>query len=89
MNLLKKDYFNKKVENYKLRKLWKNFKTMFNNGWKNYKDDIEIQKYKFYQHKSPILTDNIDINKIVVSNRVSFGQKDFKYFVGYKDAKKS
>ena len=31
---------------------------------------------------------NIDINKIVVSNKVSFGEKDFKYFIGYKDAKK-
>ena len=32
--------------------------------------------------------DNIDINKIVVSNKISFGKKDFKYFIGYKDAKK-
>ena len=30
----------------------------------------------------------MDINKIVVSNKVSFGKKDFKYFIGYKDAKK-
>ena len=27
-----------------------------------------------------------DINKIVVSNNVSFGKKGFKYFIGYKDA---
>ena len=47
-------------------------------------DDIEIGKYKFPQHKSPFLIDNIDINEIVVSNKVSFGEKDFKY----KDAKK-
>ena len=26
--------------------------------------------------------------KVVVSNKVSFGKKDFKPFVGYKDAKK-
>ena len=32
--------------------------------------------------------DNIDINKIVVSHKVSFGKKDFKYFIDYKDAKK-
>ena len=31
---------------------------------------------------------NIDINKIVVSNKVSFCKKGFKYFIGYKDAKK-
>ena len=31
---------------------------------------------------------NIDINKIVVSNKVSFGKRDFKYFIGYEDATK-
>ena len=31
---------------------------------------------------------NIDIIKIVVSNKASFGKKGFKYFIGYKDAKK-
>ena len=25
---------------------------------------------------------------MVVSNKVSFGEKGFKYFIGYKDAKK-
>ena len=28
------------------------------------------------------------INKILVSNEVSCGKKGFKYFIGYKDAKK-
>ena len=32
--------------------------------------------------------ENIYINKIVVSNKVSFGKKEFKYFIGYKYAKK-
>ena len=41
---------------------------------------------QFHQYKS-ISIDNIDINKIVVSNKVSFGKKDFKYFICYKDAK--
>ena len=40
-------------------------------------DDIEIQKQKFYQHKVPISIKNIDINKIVVSNKVSFIKKRF------------
>ena len=31
---------------------------------------------------------NIDIDKIVVSNKVSFGKKGFKCFIGYKDGKK-
>ena len=51
-------------------------------------DDTAIEKYKFHQHKNPILINNIDINKIVVSNKVSFGKKDFEYFIGYNDAKK-
>ena len=34
-------------------------------------DDTEIEKYKFYQDKIPILINNIDINKIVVSNNIS------------------
>ena len=29
-----------------------------------------------------------DINRIVVSNKVSFGKKGFKYFICYRDAKK-
>ena len=51
-------------------------------------DHTEIEKYKFHQHKSPISINNIDINKILVSNKASFGKKDCKYFIGYKDAKK-
>ena len=41
---------------------------------------------KFHQHKGPISIRNIDINRIVVSNKVYFGKKRFKYFIGYKDA---
>ena len=51
-------------------------------------DDIEIDIYKFHQYKSPILINYIDINKIVVSNKISYGKNDFKYFIGYKDAKR-
>ena len=51
-------------------------------------DDTEIEKYKFHQHKRPILIDNIAINKVVVSNKISSGKNGFKYFIGYKDAKK-
>ena len=50
--------------------------------------DIHAKK-KFHQHKEPISIKNIDINKIQVSTNVSFGKKVIKYFIGYKDAKKS
>ena len=42
--------------------------------------DIQIQKQKFHQHKGPISIKNIDINKIVISNKVLFGKKGFKFF---------
>ena len=50
--------------------------------------NTEIEKQNFYQQKSFILVKNIDIDKIVVSNKVSFGKKGFKCFIGYKDGKK-
>ena len=50
--------------------------------------DIETQKQKFHQQKGPISIKNMDINKIVVYNKVSFGKKGFKYFIGYKDPKR-
>ena len=34
------------------------------------------------------MIDDIDVNKIVVSNQISFRKNDFKYFIGYKDPKK-
>ena len=51
--------------------------------------DIEIQKQKLHQHKAPTAIKNMDINKIGISNKVSFGKKFFKYFIGYKDGKKN
>ena len=43
---------------------------------------LEIGKLKFHLHRSLIVIDNIDIDKI--ANKVSFGKKDIKYFIGYK-----
>ena len=40
--------------------------------------DIEIKK-TFRQYKSPISINNINIHKILVSNKVSFSKKGFKY----------
>ena len=51
-------------------------------------DDTETEKCEFNQNKTVILLSNIDINKIVVSNKVSFIKKDRKYFYGHNDAKK-
>ena len=51
-------------------------------------DETEIEKYKLHKNKNPILINNIDINKIAVSNKVSFGKNDFKYFINYNNSKK-
>ena len=50
-------------------------------------DDTEVEKYELYQYKIPILIDDIDLNKILVSNRISFIKIDFKYLICNKEAK--
>ena len=68
---------NEKSGNYKLKK-YQMEKTIIKFG------DVEIKKQKFHQHKTPISVKNIATNKLVVSNKVSFGKK---IFIRYKDAK--
>ena len=38
---------------------------------------------KSYSHKTPIFLKDIDIEKVLVSNNISFGEKICKYFIGY------
>ena len=40
-------------------------------------DDTEIEECEFHQHKSPTSINKIDINKIVVSNKLPFGTQSF------------
>ena len=44
---------------------------------------IEIEKNKFYFYKTPIFLKDADIEKVLVSNKISFGEKNYKYFIGY------
>ena len=44
--------------------------------------NIEIGKNKSYHHKSPILLKDVDIKKVLVSKKISFGEKKYKYFIG-------
>ena len=46
--------------------------------------DIEIEKQKFNQLKKPNSMKNIDINKIVVSNKVYFTKKDLNISLATK-----
>ena len=47
---------------------------------------LKTEKRKFHLHRSFIVIGNLDIDKI--ANKVSFGKKDFKYFIGYNDPEK-
>ena len=51
-------------------------------------DDNETEEYEFYQYKTPISINDIDINKIVISNKFPFGKKDFNISLVTKTLKK-
>ena len=46
-------------------------------------DVIEIEKNKFCCHRTFILLKDVDIEKVLVSNKISFGEKNYKCFFGY------
>ena len=43
---------------------------------------IQIEKMKFYRHKTIFLGD-VDIEKVLVANKIPFGEKSYNYFIGY------
>ena len=44
--------------------------------------DTEIEKKKTY-NKTPNFGGDVDIEKVLVSNKIYFGEKKYKYFIGY------
>ena len=50
----------------------KKFKTIHKNGQNIKFDESETKKDKLHQNKSPVLINDIDINKIVVFNKLPF-----------------
>ena len=42
--------------------------------------NIKTEKNKFYRNKIPVHLRDVDIEKVLVSNKISFGEK---YFIGY------
>ena len=44
---------------------------------------MKLKKNKFHQHKTPICLRDVDIEKVLVSNKISFIEKIYKYFIGY------
>ena len=47
--------------------------------------NIEIVKQKIHSRKNPISVFDVNMDRIVVSNRISFGKKSFEYFIGYEN----
>ena len=49
-------------------------------------DDKKINKSSFYKNKKLFNLNDIDVNKILVSKKESYGTKNsLKYFIGYND----
>ena len=49
-------------------------------------NDKKVNKSDFCKNKKVIKIDEIDVNKIFVSKKESYGKKgSFKYFIGYND----
>ena len=46
-------------------------------------DDIEIEKHKFHSYESPIFLEDVDIDSVLVSNKISSDEKNYKCFIGY------
>ena len=44
--------------------------------------NIEIEK-KNHRNKTTNFFKNVDIEKVLISNKISFSQKSHKYFIGY------
>ena len=47
--------------------------------------DIEVSKKQFYESKVALKLDEVDVSKIVVSNRIKGYNETSKVFVGYMD----
>ena len=45
--------------------------------------DIEIEENKFDCNKISVHLRDVDIEKVLLSNKISFGEKNYKYFIGY------
>ena len=56
-----------------------NKKYWWNWSWRIKNIDVtEVEKHRFYQRKNPVLIYDVDINKKLFSNTVSFGEKGLK-----------
>ena len=51
--------------------------------------NTEIEKNKYYQYKSLFPLRDVDIEKVLVSSKIYFSERNYKYFIGnlYNDHK--
>ena len=45
--------------------------------------NIDIRKNKLYRHRTPIDLGDVDIEKVLVSKKISFGENNYKYYIVY------
>ena len=45
--------------------------------------NTEIEKNKLYHYETPTSLREVDIEKLLVSKKIFFGEKNYKYFTGY------
>ena len=45
----------------------------------------EIENSKFHCYKNPTFIKDVDIDNILISNKIYSGEKNYKYFIGYRD----
>ena len=45
--------------------------------------DTEIEKHKFHCYENLTFWEDVDIDNILVSNKISSGEGNNKYFIGY------
>ena len=44
---------------------------------------LKEKRKKISPKKTPILGGDVDIKKVLVSNKIAFGDKNYKHFIGY------
>ena len=68
--------------------LKKSFFTIYQNEWKEQKNDNDkkIKKSTFHKNRAINNIEDINVNNILVSKKEPYGTKNsFKYFIGYND----
>ena len=45
--------------------------------------DIKIEKNEFSPNKTSIFLKDVDIKRVLVCSKISFGKKNYKYFIVY------